>query len=354
MRAHLMVSGFLLLNGLSAQVSIGVVNGGGPVIGISSRGPDSFVRPLIYDQCEGNSGEKYAVTLKDKSIFFRRTGDKSMNWIDSNVVFSIRSVTSTMVCNSRVDTKPVIACDLSKGENKGRIYIAWSDMKNGKNNLDVFLVYSDDQGKNWTEPLLVTYRPNHRHQFRPELAVDPMNGMVYLLYADQQNFIGSNKSELSLAVSTNGGLKFDHYILPQSPFSALSSLNMGFRQTENGIAAWWKLKGTEGVYTLSPANLRSLSEQKEACVSFEKTVYTFSNVISIEFEVREQTRVSAEINKPLDANFHKLVFTGKNFDKGKCTIRLMPAELSISEDNYILSLYAGGQNYFVWINSEDK
>ena len=50
---------------------------------------------------------------------------------------------------------PVTRVDRSNGPYSGRVYVGWTDNRNGEDDNDVWLVYSDEQGRNWTEPVRV-------------------------------------------------------------------------------------------------------------------------------------------------------------------------------------------------------
>lgn len=334
---------------LNAQVRIGVSNGTGPMIGFGSNSPDQFVRPVIYETCKAEGTVILATALAGKHIVFRYSKDNGRTWSDSTVVFAVPSATSTMVNSSRVDTHPVIACDQSQGQFKGRIYISWSDLKSGKTNLDVFLVYSDDQGKTWTEPILFTYVPGHKNQFSPRMEVDPKTGLLYIAYFDQQNFMSGNKTELSLAVSRNGGLQFEQYFLPPEPFAYTDGDKFRFEIRENGLVLNYKVSGKSGAFYPGEAALFTLEQRRKKTLIVLSKICAYDYKLDVEIELLESGSVSAEITRNLDASFHKILFKDRPFEKGKQKFQFNMKELGLGNGNYHLVFYCAGHNDYLWI-----
>ena len=50
---------------------------------------------------------------------------------------------------------PITVCDVSNSPYRGRIYVVFSDQRNGTNNTDVFVCTSDDEGDTWSDPIRV-------------------------------------------------------------------------------------------------------------------------------------------------------------------------------------------------------
>lgn len=298
-----------------------------------------------YNTCRGSDEQsRYCSFLHNTQICFKRSVNGGKDWSDSSVVFSVPSATSCMVNSVRVAVEPRIACDQSKGAHQGRLYICWSDQKNGKGNLDVFLVFSDDQGKNWTEPILLSYHANHKHQFLPDVAVDPFDGTVYVLYLDQQNDPFGKYCDLKLMSSMNGGLKFEGLVLNKNAF---------------------RFKGADVPRLSLKAEGLCTNLGKERCCApnwpcrreilpsrFDSSAYRFSPGLSVWLDLPEDAALTAELTKPLDASFQKILFKEKRYKKGKNRLELGRYLINLPEDNYNLTLYNGKDNAFIWILKE--
>ena len=326
-----------------AQVSFGFNTG----VGIGFNAPETFKPATKYSTCSGQDQIKYSVFQTEGKLYFKHSRNQGLNWTDSTLVYILPSASSTMVNNRRIDTEPRVACDLSGGPYNKRIYMVWSDLKNGKSNLDVFLMFSDDEGRQWTEPLLLSYHPNHKHQFLPDILVDPKTGSVYVLYLDQQNFLNETGCDVQLASSTNGGLKFDLHILNEEAMKFSGSLLPKLVQRAEGISANWNPK-IRGKYV----DESSVSERGKSGIVLEKKSFTNTKDLNIAFELQNDSKISVELSKPLDAGFHKIVLKQKKYTKGKNSLNLASTFLHLPEDNYIITFYDGQGNTFAWIIPE--
>jgi hypothetical protein len=121
---------------------------------------------------------------------------------------------------------PVTACDLSKGKDRGSIYISWIDKRHG--DPDVFLIASRDGGKTWSEPLRVNddEKGNGKDQLFAWMAVDPADGAVNLVFYDRRN-LKDTMTGLTLARSIDGGRTFVNHPIDQEPFETHSDLFFG-------------------------------------------------------------------------------------------------------------------------------
>lgn len=317
----------------------------GSNVSLGFNAPETFSSTKHYNSCRGmNEQTRYCSFLHQNQICFKRSDNSGRDWSDSIPVYTVPSATSCMVNSVRVAVEPKIACDQSKGAHQGRVYICWSDQKNGKANLDVFLVFSDDQGKNWTEPILLSYRANHKHQFLPDVAVDPFDGTVYVLYLDQQNDPFGKFTDLKLMSSLNGGLKFEGLLLNQKGFRFKGAEVPRLGLSAEGICA---SLGKEGCCAPDwPCRRENLQTR------FDSSAYRFSNALSVWLDLPEDAALTAELTKPLDASFQKILFKEKNYKKGKNPLELGRYLINLPEDNYILTLYNGKDNAFIWILKE--
>ncbi len=313
--------------------------------------------------CMGLNGEIYVAWAGPKGLVFTKSTDGGRSFLQKEIVIApIKNGWDYNVDGVfRANGLPFTTCDLSNGEHRGRIYISWSDEKNGEKNKDVFIVYSDDKGETFSEPILVTYHPNHKEQFMPFMTIDQTTGYLYVLYYSRQNFAEGFLTDTYLAISKNGGLKFDTYKVNDKPFKANKKVffgdYIGLSAVNNNIRPIWMEtddKGDLSIYTsiindTALNNYNLIASKKE--IQFEKQI-SFSNKIKVEISSDINTIATIALYKPLDASFEKIVFKNKKLKKGKNTFIINTKKLGILQDNYMLFLYYNATNQYSWILKE--
>jgi len=98
------------------------------------------------------------------------------------------------------------------------VYVSWTDYRNG--DIDAFLASSRDKGRTWSKPIRVTTDSLHsgRDQFFQFLAVDPMNGDVYVQFYDRRDDPADRLTAFTLARSTDGARTFVNYAWSDAAF----------------------------------------------------------------------------------------------------------------------------------------
>ena len=90
-----------------------------------------------------------------------------------------------------VDAEPGLAWDRTGGPHNGRVYLVYTaKTTNDKNNLDIKLSYSDDQGATWSAPVRVNDDTGTNSQFLPKIALDPTTGHLAVVWYDARNDLG--------------------------------------------------------------------------------------------------------------------------------------------------------------------
>lgn len=102
---------------------------------------------------------------------------------------------------------------------EGTLYVTWSDFRNG--DVDVFIRRSDDEGRTWSPMMRVNDDPVHdgADQFLQWMAVDPVDGSVYVEFYDRRQDPASLDTRVTLARSTDGGRSFTNYAWTTEPFT---------------------------------------------------------------------------------------------------------------------------------------
>jgi len=128
---------------------------------------------------------------------------------------------------SRVEGFPQIAVDSSAGANRGRIYICWSDYRNG--DVDIFLSSSMDPARGWSKPVRVDNDPIHdgNDQFYQWMTVDPKTGAIYVMFYDRRDDPANRKTRVTLARSVDGGHSFDNYAWTDNAFQGQQNTFLG-------------------------------------------------------------------------------------------------------------------------------
>ncbi len=134
----------------------------------------------------------------------------------------------------RANGMPITACDVSSSNYRGRIYVVFSDQRNGTDDTDVFLSYSDNQGASWSSPSRVNDDTGASQQFFPWMTVDPMTGAVSVVFYDRRNTNG-DATEVTLAVSRDGGSTFTNMTVSDAPFTPWDTVFFG---DYIGIDSW--------------------------------------------------------------------------------------------------------------------
>lgn len=176
----------------------------------------------------GPEGQLYVAWAGPLGISFDKSYDGGETWLNEDIHvsempggwdFDIPGI-------SRANGLPITCCDLSDGENRGTIYINWSDQRNGSDDTDVWLVRSTDEGITWTEPVRVNDDPPGKQQFFCWMTIDQTNGKLWFVFYDRRNYHDFN-TDVFMALTEDGGHSFSNFRVSESPFIPVSSVFFG-------------------------------------------------------------------------------------------------------------------------------
>jgi len=163
----------------------------------------------------------------DNKLYFDRSTDGGKTWGKDRIIASQPGGWAYDIPGlSRCNGMPVTVVDNSNGKFSGRIYVNWSDQRNGTDNTDVFIIHSDDQGETWSKPLQVNTEHSVSHQFLNWMDVDPVTGYIYIIYYDRSRYT-DNKTDVCIAVSKDGGESFLSQTISSSPFTPVKEIFFG-------------------------------------------------------------------------------------------------------------------------------
>ncbi len=205
----------------------------------------------------------------------------------------------------RCNGMPVTLCDIGQSSFRDRIYVVWSDQRNGSDNTDVFLIKSDDGGATWDGFKKVNDDNTHRHQFFHWATIDPVTGNVYVVFYDRRNTAG-NETDVFLAKSSDGGETFENVKVSQSAFTP--NKNVFFGDYIN-IAAyngkvypiWMRMDGNNmSIWTAVIDETAPVIPQVESpvVISFallQNYPNPFNPVTSISYRIAEPTTVRLSV-----------------------------------------------------------
>jgi hypothetical protein len=176
----------------------------------------------------GVNGEYYVVWAYDNKIYFDKSMDKGMTWMQNDQVIAVQKGGWTFEVPgiNRCNGMPSIKVDHSKGKNRGTLYVQWSDQSNGKDDTDIWIIKSTDRGNTWTQPMRVNNDETKTHQFFSSMDVDNSNGDIALVFYDRRNYKDDN-TDTYLAISKDGALSFQNFKLNKQPFRSKASLFFG-------------------------------------------------------------------------------------------------------------------------------
>ncbi len=312
----------------------------------------------------GPNGEIYVAWAGERGLMFNKSTDggktflkteKTVAPIKNGWVYDVDGI-------FRSNGLPFTSCDLSNGPNRGRIYICWGDEKNGEKNKDVFLVYSDDKGETWTDPIVVTYFPNHKEQFMPYLTIDQSTGYLYILYYSRQNYLEGNKTDVYCAVSKNGGLKFDYYKINEKSFTPQKSIffgdYIGISAVKGEVRPIWMEINSEKqleVYTaiINDTSIARLEKNKISAINFTTNKLSFKDKIKVEFNSSKLGKYSVALYNPLKSAEEYIVAKNKKLKIGNNKLLIDTKKLNLKKGTYVLFLYNESESFYTWIFGDE-
>lgn len=183
-----------------------------------------------------NEGNIFVSWAYDNKIYFDKSSDNGKTWMQNDLIITeqVGGWTQDIPDIGRCNGMPVTCVDNSDSKHQGTIYVNWSDQRNGKDNTDIFIIKSTDQGKTWSKALQVNNDKTKSHQFFTWMSVDPKTGFIYIVYYDRSSY-NNSQTDVVLAISKDGGNSFSNQIISESSFTPISGIFFG---DYNNISAY--------------------------------------------------------------------------------------------------------------------
>jgi hypothetical protein len=253
----------------------------------------------------GPNGEIYTAWAGPLGIVFDRSVDGGDTWLEHDLFISDMpggwdiDVPGISRCNGM----PVTCCDLSNSPYRGRIYVNWADQRNGEDDTDIWLAWSDDGGDTWTAPQRVNDDPPGRQQFFTWMTIDQTNGYVYFVFYDRRKYT-NNQTDVYMAVSRDGGQSFINFKVSETPFTPYSNIFFGdynnisahnnvvrpiwTRLHQGQLSVWTAIINPDLITVIEPDNYNPFCLEQNQPNPFTETTY-------FPVKLKKTTRISLRI-----------------------------------------------------------
>ncbi|MFT5822279.1 MAG: hypothetical protein ACI8ZM_003535 [Crocinitomix sp.] len=196
----------------------------------------------------GPAGEIYLVWAiydswpsRETALGFSMSTDGGLTFSPAvRIISSIRGIRGTGIANvtgksQRINSFPVMACDISGGPNNGDLYITWSNEgvpgTNVGPDVSVYMIRSTDGGTSWATPTRVNQDPIGNIQYFPWITSDPETGELHTIFYDDRD-VGGAMVETWVASSSDGGatwteMRVSDVAFTPAPIPGLAGQYMG-------------------------------------------------------------------------------------------------------------------------------
>ncbi len=298
----------------------------------------------------GPNGEVYVCWASADGLMFDRSLDKGDTWLYDDIKicdmpggwnYSIPGI-------NRANGLPVTVCDLSDGENRGTIYVNWTDQRNGLDDTDVWLVKSIDGGDTWSAPIRVNDDLPGRHQFFTWMTVDNVTGYLYFVFYDRRNY-SNNYTDVYMAVSKDGGNTFTNFKISESPFNPNSNIFFGDYTNitaYNNIVRpiWGRMDGYEMSVWTAIVDVDSITtstnEQKFSSALFDiyqNVPNPYTDNTAVPFKLRKASVISLSIYDFMGNKVYDVIKEQK-YPYGKHIIKVDNVKYKLNPGIYLYSL----------------
>jgi len=181
----------------------------------------------------GPNGEVYVVWAiydswpsDENAMAMARSFDGGQTWLPATrIIGNLKGIRNHAVTqNMRVNSFPSVAVDISNGENRGNIYVVWTNVNtpgvNTGQGVEIYLIKSSDQGVTWSTPVKVNTDPlgTNKQHYLPWITCDPANGNIAVIYYDNRN-VSASQAEAWCSVSVDGAETFTDFAVSDVAFT---------------------------------------------------------------------------------------------------------------------------------------
>ena len=268
-------------------------------VGGTNWGPTVHVSDGYYGQganiATGTNGNIYVVWW-DNGLRF----DRSFNGGD---YFQEDTYISTY--GSQINTSfPYICVDYSQNSSRGNVYVVWSDRRNGTD--DIFFQRSTDHGDSWMDQPIIVNDVQLNQQYWPVIQCDE-NGRVVVVFFDERE--GPNEINAYLAYSDDQGNTWTNARLSNESFHGITpNSNVRFGDyigvdTYDGkiVPVWTDDRDgnyNQEIYTAVvdiPISVPENKIENESFILYQNYPNPFNSTTTIHFDLNEAMHIKVEI-----------------------------------------------------------
>ena len=203
-----------------------------------------------------NQGRVYIAWASQGNIFMDRSYDGGSTWLTNDIrIAEQRGGWDIKIPgHDRSNGLPVLAVNNSFTNVQSHLYVLWADTRNGENNADIWFIASGDDGDHWTTPLKVNNDNSGHHQYLPWMTVDQATGYIYVIFYDRRAY-DDNQTDVYLAYSIDDGKSFTNVKISDAPFTPVETSFFGSNITiaaANGtiVPVWTRMDdGRTSIWT---------------------------------------------------------------------------------------------------------
>ena len=165
-------------------------------------------------------------------------GIDNVNAINQDIVPGVGIGPGTAMAYDNTLFDGTTATGVSQTSHPGRLYLVYTGFaltvnqvaNPDSNDTDIFLLYSDNDGLSWSGPFRVNDdviadgTEGNRTQFQPAVSVDPLTGMVVVMWYDNRGDAGNGRAATYIATSIDGGQTWSQQTYLNTPKVATDSI----------------------------------------------------------------------------------------------------------------------------------
>ncbi len=243
----------------------------------------------------GTNGNIYIVWWDNGLVFDRSTDGGTSFGTDSYISsYNYQQTTSF----------PYICTDFSQKSSRGNVYVTWSDARGGTD--DIWFQRSTDHGDTWmAQPILVNDITLNM-QYWPVIECDD-NGRIVIAYYDERE--GPNEMNAYIAYSDDQGNSWSNMRLSNESFSGNTPNSnvrfgdyIGIDAYDGKIVPVWTDDRAgnynQEIYTAIvdiPISVEEISIENESFTLYQNYPNPFMNETTLHFDLNEQMHIKAEI-----------------------------------------------------------
>lgn len=172
----------------------------------------------------GEEKRVFANWANQQLIFLDRSFDNGGMWLTNDIIVAHQNGgwEQKITGHAQANGMPTLVIDRSKTDQKGMLYLTWSDSRSGETDPDIWFIRSNNYGDIWTPPLKVNGGTDKRAQYLPAMYVDNITNTIYIVYYDRRNH-DDDQTDVYLAYSRDAGTTFKNVKVSKDPFTPAGS-----------------------------------------------------------------------------------------------------------------------------------